>query len=97
MIQDAAFISKQNGAKTLKNKLGALSTKIDAGNYQGAINKLNNDFLDKTDGCSNQGAPDNNDWVDTCGKGVVDFASPDGQEEFAAMINLSIVYLQSLP
>jgi hypothetical protein len=27
---------------------------------------------------------------------MIDFANPDGQEGFEAMINLSIVYLQSL-
>jgi hypothetical protein len=53
--------------------------------------------LDKSDGCISQGAADNNGWIDECGDGVIDFANPDGQEEFEAMINLSIAYLQSLP
>jgi hypothetical protein len=70
---------------------------IEASNYQGAIDKLTNDFLGKTDGCGSQGSPDNNDWIDVCGNGVIDFANPDGQEEFETMINLSIAYLQSLP
>jgi hypothetical protein len=41
-------------------------------------------------------APDNNDWIDACGNGLVDFTNPDSQEELAIMINLSIAYLQSL-
>jgi hypothetical protein len=94
-----AFIQdkqNKNAAKTLRNKLGALQNKIDGGEYQDAINKLTNDFLGKTDGCGSQGAPDNNDWVDTCGDGTIDFTNADGQEEFEALINLTIAYLQTL-
>ncbi len=95
-VDAAGIIGPKNGAKTLKNKMGALTKKIDTGNYQDAIDKLTNDFLGKTDGCSSQGAADNNDWIDECGDGTIDFANPDGQEEFESMINLSITYLQSL-
>ncbi len=92
--QDA--FSKKNAAKTLKNKCGALQKQIDNGSYSSAINKLNNDFLSKTDGCSSQGSPDSSDWVNTCGNEVVDFTNADGQNEFEAVINASIWYVQLL-
>ena len=76
--------------------MNALRKQIEEGLYDSAINKLTGDFSNKTDGCSNQGVPDKNDWTDTCGDGVIDFTNADGQEELAALINLSIVYLQSL-
>lgn len=88
--------SQPNAAKTLKNKCAAVQTQIDGRDYAGAINKLTNDFLQKTDGCTVQNAPDKNDWVNTCGNSAVDLLHPDGQREFAAVINLAIVYVQSL-
>jgi hypothetical protein len=34
--------------------------------YSGALNKLENDILAKTDGCAEMGQPDKNDWIITC-------------------------------
>jgi hypothetical protein len=62
----------------------------DAGNIDQAECK-------RTPADARRGSPDNNDWIDTCGNGVIDFTNADGQEELAAVINLSIAYLQSLP
>jgi hypothetical protein len=53
-------------------------------------------MLSKTDGCSTQGAPDQNDWISVCGDGVIDFDNPDGQEEFEAAIRNTIEYLRTL-
>lgn len=59
-------LKNQNMAKTLTNKIGAVLTMIDQGNYAEALDKLQNDVLAKTDGCALIGAPDNNDWLLTC-------------------------------
>lgn len=59
-------LKNQNMAKTLTNKIGAVLTMIDQGNYAEALDKLQNDILAKTDGCALAGAPDSNDWLVTC-------------------------------
>ncbi len=90
-------ISQNNGDKTLRNKLGAIQEMIDADDTEAAISKLTNDFLKKTDGCATSSEPDSNDWIDTCGDGIIDFANPDGQEEFYALIQMIISELSATP
>jgi hypothetical protein len=51
---------------TLLNKLNAVINSIEAGNYQAALEQLQNDILSKTDGCALLGAPDKNDWIKDC-------------------------------
>ena len=89
-LDSLGAIDKKNGAKTFRNKLGAIQDMIENGQNQSAVNKLTNDFLTKTDGCAVGGSPDNNDWLDSCGDGVIDFANPDGQEEYYALILMII-------
>lgn len=89
-LEDAQAFGPANAARTLRNKLGAIQSMIVNENYQGAINKLNNDFLTKTDGCSIGGAPDANDWVAACGDSQIDFGQIDGQEEFYALLDFII-------
>ena len=52
--------------KAPENKIDAVLDKIESGEYQEAINKLENDILKKVDGCIENGAPDNNDWDMDC-------------------------------
>jgi len=52
-----------NNQNTYINKLDAVIALINNGDYQTAIDKLQNDILKKTDGCRNIGHPDNNDWL----------------------------------
>jgi hypothetical protein len=40
--------------------------KIDRGMYDEAYDQLQNDILQKTNGCADSGAPDNNDWIRDC-------------------------------
>ena len=54
--------------------------------YQGALNKLENDILAKTDGCAETGEPDKNDWIITC----------EGQDEIYPLIVETIEYVRSL-
>jgi len=57
--------------KTLTKKLNVVLVDIDRGSYQGAINKLQQDVLSKTDGCATLGEPDANDWVKHCARQAV--------------------------
>ena len=49
------------------NKINATITLLSQGMYQDALKKLENDILPKMDGCAKGDAPDNNDWINTCG------------------------------
>jgi hypothetical protein len=49
------------------NKINAVLSEIDQGLYQDALSKLQNDILAKTNGCTETGAPDRNDWITDCG------------------------------
>ena len=59
---------------------------MDQGFYEEALNKLTNDILSKTDGCTNDGAPDNNDWIRDC----------DSQAEVYPFVLQVIVILENL-
>jgi len=58
---------------------------IDAGRYAEALAKLENDILQKTDGCANGGEPDKNDWIRSC----------DEQEQVYMLIMETIEDLKS--
>lgn len=64
-IPPAGF-KNSNMQNTLLNKLNAVIASIQAGNYSDALAKLENDILNKTDGCAITGSPDKNDWVKNC-------------------------------
>ena len=59
-------LKNRNMGKTLNSKLSAVIADIEAGNYQMALDKLQNDLLPKTDGCATTGEPDKNDWIKSC-------------------------------
>ncbi len=59
------FKNRKN-AKTLVNKINGALKKIEKGDYDKAIKKLEKDVLRKMDGCAETGAPDKNDWLRTC-------------------------------
>jgi len=63
---DPGDFKNRNNAKTLVNKINAALKKIEKGDYDKAIKKLEKDVLAKMDGCANSGAPDKNDWLRTC-------------------------------
>lgn len=52
-----------NMQNALVNKIGAAVASIEAGDYRGALGRLENDILKKTDGCATTGRPDKNDWI----------------------------------
>jgi len=59
-------LKNKNLKKALLNKINAVIAKIDAGDYQGALQQLRHDLLGKADGCAEEGAPDKNDWITDC-------------------------------
>lgn len=54
--------------------------------YNGALGKLENEILAKTDGCAEGGEPDKNDWIVTC----------EGQDEVYPLIMETIEYVMGL-
>ena len=66
-IQDSDF-ANPNLRNALTNQLNAVLNMVDHGNYSGALSKLVNDVLQKTDGCAEaeEGSPDVNDWITSC-------------------------------
>ncbi len=73
-----------NRKNTFHLKLGEVQTLIDNGEYQAAINKLQNDIRAKMDG--SLGGNPNNDWI----------SCPEAQADLCAMIDALIAYLQTL-
>jgi hypothetical protein len=60
---DAAGFKNKSSRTALANKIDALAHQIKANAYQGALQKLKNDVVQKTDGCPLTGQVDSNDWV----------------------------------
>jgi hypothetical protein len=83
---DPNSLKNANMANALSNKIGQVQAMIDAGNYQAALKKLENDILAKTNGCANSGQPDKNDWIETCQQ----------QEQIYPLIMETIEYVETL-
>jgi hypothetical protein len=52
--------------KALANKVNAVIDDTNNGQLGGALRKLENDVLQRTDGCSKANKPDKNDWITAC-------------------------------
>jgi YVTN family beta-propeller protein len=63
---DSEVFKNPNMKKALTNKLNAVIEKIENGEYEEALKKLENDILRKTDGCALTGELDKNDWITDC-------------------------------
>lgn len=83
---DPANLKNKNMQKTLSNKVNAVLELVEQGAYAEALNKLQNDLLDKTDGCATSGTPDKNDWLQDCGD----------QEQLYPLITEAIGYLENM-
>ena len=59
-------LKNDNMKNALTNKINAVFEMIARGNIQDAIDKLQNDILDKTNGCHDTGEVDKNDWILNC-------------------------------
>jgi len=65
-ILEPESLKNDNAKNALLNKIDAALKMIDQANYTGALSKLEQDILQKTDGCADAGEPDKNDWILTC-------------------------------
>ena len=66
LMLDPNNLKSQNLKKPYINKINIAQVMIDSGNFTGALRKLENDILQKTDGCAERGEPDKSDWIITC-------------------------------
>jgi hypothetical protein len=68
-----AILKNGNESKdSLINKINAVLGIIDQQNYATAEGKLQNDVVERMDGCTTVGSPDSNDWIMVCeGQGKV--------------------------
>jgi len=66
MMLEPESLKNENMKNALLNKIYAAMKMIEEGNYTGALSKLRNDILAKTNGCAETGEPDKNDWITTC-------------------------------
>ncbi|HUS71632.1 MAG TPA: phytase [Sedimentisphaerales bacterium] len=66
IMLDPESLKNKNMKNALLNKIDAVQQMVEEGNYTGALSKLENDILAKTNGCGETGEPDKNDWIITC-------------------------------
>ena len=66
MLLETESLKSKNLKRSLLNKINTATEMIDKDMYSNALNKLQNDILQKTDGCTETGGPDKNDWIITC-------------------------------
>jgi hypothetical protein len=78
------YFKNANQQNTLINKLRAVARMVNHGSYAEALDKLQNDILQKLDGCAVKTRPDKNDWITDC----------DGQNEVYPDITEIISLLQ---
>jgi hypothetical protein len=83
---DPDTLKNEKMKNALLNKINAVQEMIAEGLYEEALNKLQNDILQKTNGCALTGEPDKNDWIITC----------QGQSEIYPLIIETIEYVKSL-
>jgi hypothetical protein len=79
-------LKNENMKNALLNKIDEALEMINRGNYKSALNKLQNDILQKTNGCAEIGEPDKNDWIITC----------EEQSEIYPLIIETIEHVKSL-
>jgi hypothetical protein len=80
------YFKNADQQNTLTKKLHAVVRMLNHGFYADALDKLQNDILQKTDGCIAKGRPDKNDWITNC----------NGQDELYPLIIETISVLQGL-
>jgi hypothetical protein len=71
---------------SLINKINAVLGIIGQENYRTALGKLENDILERTNGCADIGGPDSSDWILTC----------EGQSQVYPLIMEAVRILQKL-
>lgn len=61
------YFKSANQRNTLTKKLHSVVRMVNHGFYTNALDKLQNNILQKTDGCAVTNRPDKNDWIIDCG------------------------------
>ena len=86
VMLDTDSLKNSNMKNALMNKIEQVLEMIDAGLYEDALKKLENDILKKTDGCIKTGQADKNDWIKTC----------EAQQQIYPFVMDTIDYVNSL-
>jgi hypothetical protein len=79
-------MKNKNLKKPLINKINEALEMVDEGLYKDAMNKLEHDILQKTNGCAERGEPDKNDWIISC----------EAQSEIYPLVIETIEYVNDL-
>jgi len=82
---DADNFSNEESATALANEIDDVLAMLDEGLFTEALDILENDILERTNGCANSGEPDENDWITTY----------DGQGEVYPLVMEVIEFLES--
>ncbi|MHC4109740.1 MAG: PKD domain-containing protein [Planctomycetota bacterium] len=84
---DQAILKNGNETRdSMINKINAVLGIINQGNYSTAKGKLENDVLERINGCIISGIPDSDDWIITC----------EGQGRVYPLVNKARGHLQNL-
>ena len=86
IILDPNNLKSEHLKKPYINKINIAQDMIDREIYDGALSKLENDILLKTDGCVETGEPDKSDWIITC----------EAQSKIYSLIIETIEYVKGL-
>jgi hypothetical protein len=82
---DESSLKNRNMKTPLINKINAVLSKVENGFYEEAVDKLQNDLLQKTNGCAEISEPDRNDWLITC----------EAQNQIYPLIMNAIAFLEN--
>ena len=80
------YFKNANQQNALANKLRAVARMVDHRSCTDVLDKLQNDILQKINGCAQKARPDKNDWIINC----------DGQDEVYPGITEIISLLQGM-
>jgi hypothetical protein len=80
------YFKNANQQNTLTSKLRAVARMVNHGSCADALDKLQNDIMQKIDGCAVKARPDKNDWIINC----------DGQDGLYPGITEMISLLQGM-
>jgi hypothetical protein len=83
---DSSVFKNQTMRNALTNKINAVLEKVDQGFYDDALGQLEQDILEKTNGCADKDSPDENDWIKDC----------DAQNEVYSLIMRAIELMTNL-
>jgi hypothetical protein len=93
------LFNNPNNKNVLTNKINAVLESVGSGNYAKALSQLQNDVLEKTDGCATTGTADPNDWIKAPGKNptTADIQAACGaQSQAYPLVIQAVIYVENL-